>query len=530
MASGTGMRAAPGGGSANGGSRGNAGGYPAPKAVPLPKAPEPKAPEPKAPESTSFRFEHIFTQDREVGAGKVTDSYTLEKNLLGEGSYGEVSKGVHKATGAKRAVKAISIKKIADKDRFNEEVNVQRSLDHPHIVKLYEVFRDKEKVYMVMELCTGGELFDRIIAESQKHGPGHAFGEGDAARIMQQIYGAVRYLHGRKYVHRDIKPENFLLQNAEKQAPIKVIDFGLAKQFVPGTNDLHTKAGTPYYVAPEVLRSTKTNGYNEKCDIWSCGVLAYILLCGYPPFYGDSDDQILKMVKKGTYDFPKQDWDAVSKNAKDFINVQLQLNTDKRASAEQLMSHAWLKEANNAEEGKRLASGFTNNLKAFRSSGKFKRVCLTLIAKHMKEEDISELESTFLALDKDKDGTLTAKEIKVGLEKHKLQIPEDLQETLESLDTDGSGVIDYTEFIAATMTQKHYAEERTLWNAFSIFDRDNSGSITKDELMDVLKDISREDAGRLLLEADTDMDGMISFEEFKEMMMPKKGSKTQSFA
>jgi calcium-dependent protein kinase len=475
----------------------------------------------------TFQFTHSFTHEN---SGRIDDDYTTSKDMLGEGSYGQVCIGTHKLTGAKRAIKMIGIEKISDKERFAEEVAVQQSLDHPHIVKLYEVFKDLKKVYMVLELCTGGELFDRIVEVSEKAGDGKAFDERDAARVLSQIMGAVHYLHKQKYVHRDIKPENFLLQNKDDDAPIKVIDFGLAKKFTPGKSELHTKAGTPYYVAPDVLHSTRRQGYDEKCDIWSCGVITYILLCGYPPFFGNSDDEILSMVKKGKYDFPESDWKAVTKEAKGFISAMLVLDPKKRASAEDLINHPWLVQANADRSGRLLAPDFHTHLKSFRCTGKLKRVCLTIIAKHMKEEDISDLQQTFLALDRNHDGTLTAKEIKDGLLKHGNSIPEGLDEIIKKLDTDGSGAIDYTEFIAATMTHRHYTKESVLWSAFRVFDRDNSGTITTEELQLVMKDLNDAQVTELMKEADLDKNGSISFDEFSQMMRkgmpasPKKGS------
>merc|ERR1719284_1866395 len=142
---------------------------------------------------------------------------------------------------------------------------------------------------------------------------------------MTQIMGAINYMHDNGYVHRDIKPENFLMQNKTKEAEIKVIDFGLAKDNSDG-KEMTTKAGTPYYVAPQVLAGK----YDEKCDIWSCGVIAYILLCGYPPFFGDTDPEILKRVKVGKFDFPSPDWDDISKDGKDFITQMLTRDAAKR--------------------------------------------------------------------------------------------------------------------------------------------------------------------------------------------------------
>lgn len=476
-----------------------------------------KAASTAAPEGDGFTFGHMFTKEQD---GQLDDDYLVDKKMLGEGSYGQVSMATHRNSGAKRAVKCIAINKISDQTRFAMEIEVQQSLDHPHIVKLYEVYKDAKNVYLVMELCTGGELFDRIVAMCEQRGDGKAFTEVDASRCMQQIMGALFYLHSTtRYVHRDIKPENFLMQNNTDKAPIKVIDFGLAKKFKPGTSDLHTKAGTPYYVAPEVLKNTKAKGYSEKCDVWSCGVLTYIMLCGYPPFYGDTDQDILRMVRNGKYDYPKADWSRISSEAKDFINRMLVIQPEKRASAEDTLQHPWMRLTPQVQaKAGALAGDFTNNLRNFRSANKLKKICLTLIAKHMKEDEISELQQTFLALDVNRDGTLTAVEIKQGIEKQKLALPVDLDSVLANLDTDGSGVIDYTEFIAATLSVKQYTQESVLWTAFRVFDRDNSGSITRDEMMDVLNDMDEKTVDQMIKEVDVDKDGQISFDEWKAMM------------
>jgi len=460
------------------------------------------------------RFRHVFTQEN---AGRLDQFYTVDKKKLGEGSYGQVMRGTHKDTGVVRAIKAIDAAKVADISRFNDEVKVQQSLDHPHIVKLYEVFKDAKRYYLVMELCTGGELFDRIVEESEKKGEGAAFDEASAAKIMSQIMGAINYLHAKEYCHRDIKPENFLLQNKDESAPIKVIDFGLAKKFKPGTSELRTKAGTPYYVAPEVLDSKSSKGYNEKCDIWSCGVLAYIILCGYPPFYGDTDSQILRMVKRGKYDYPSPDWDGMSKQAKNFIDKMLTFDPAKRATAEAMCDHEWLRTAKPGQ-GARLPGDLAGRLAKFRGGGKLKKVALTLIAQQLGEDDIKELQGTFESLDKNQDGTLAPKEIQAAMQKHKIPLPKDLEEIMAVLDTDGSGSIDYTEFIAATLTAAQYMKKEVLWSAFRVFDTDGSGEITKDELQKVLKEESVEKIIGMINEADINKDGKISFDEFWTMM------------
>mmetsp|Transcript_27557 Transcript_27557/g.62711 ORF Transcript_27557/g.62711 Transcript_27557/m.62711 type:complete len:471 (-) Transcript_27557:27-1439(-) len=456
-------------------------------------------------------FKHIFTKEN---PGNLDQYYEVDKNMIGEGSYGQVTKGTDKRTKQIRAIKAIDKSKIPDMRRFDNEVDIQMSLDHPNIVKLYEVFKDARRCYLVMELCTGGELFDRIVEEADKH-EGQAFGEAQAAKIMQQILGAVHYMHEKSYVHRDVKPENFLMQNKGRDSPIKVIDFGLAKTFVPGQSTLKTKAGTPYYVAPQVL--SNSGGYNEKCDIWSCGVLCYIILCGYPPFYGEKDSDILKMVKAGRFEFPSPDWDSVSADAKGVIKDMLTFSPNDRPSAGRLLEHPWFRIVESSQ-GVKLNKDFGSKLRKFTSASKLKKVALTLIAQHLKEEEIEELKATFSALDKNKDGTLSQAEIKEGMKGHNLSMPPDLEATLQALDTDGSGAIDYTEFIAATLSAKQYMKKEVLWAAFRVFDTDGSGQIDREELKMVLQDECVQRVDCILREVDLNGDGKISFDEFCEMM------------
>eukprot|EP00408_Alexandrium_pacificum_P050927 CAMPEP_0171265126 /NCGR_PEP_ID=MMETSP0790-20130122/57961_1 /TAXON_ID=2925 /ORGANISM="Alexandrium catenella, Strain OF101" /LENGTH=471 /DNA_ID=CAMNT_0011733779 /DNA_START=60 /DNA_END=1475 /DNA_ORIENTATION=+ len=459
----------------------------------------------------SLTFKHIFTKEN---PGHLDQYYDVDKAMIGEGSYGQVTKGTDRSTGQIRAIKAIDVSKIPDTRRFENEVAIQKSLDHPNIVKLYEVFKDARRFYLVMELCSGGELFDRIVEEADKH-EGQAFGEAQAARIMQQILGAVHYMHQKQFVHRDIKPENFLMQNKDRDAPIKVIDFGLAKSFTPGKSVLKTKAGTPYYVAPQVL--TNQGGYNEKCDIWSCGVLCYIILCGYPPFYGERDSDILKMVKAGRFEFPSPDWDSVSADGKSVISQMLVFNPSDRPSAGRLLEHPWFRICDSGQAVK-LNKDFGSKLRKFTGASKLKKVALTLIAQHLKEEEIEELKATFSALDRNKDGTLSQAEIKEGMKQHNITMPADLEATLQALDTDGSGAIDYTEFIAATLSAKQYMKREVLWAAFRVFDTDGSGQIDREELKIVLQEECVQRVDVILKEVDLNGDGKISFDEFCEMM------------
>jgi len=450
-------------------------------------------------------------------ATRLDEEYEVEKKQLGEGSYGSVAKGRHRKSGMIRAIKAIDHKKSskADEERLKKEVDIHKSLDHPNIVKLYEVFKDAKKYYLVMELCTGGELFDRIVEEAEKHDDGTAFDERGAAVYMKQILGAMMYMHTSNCVHRDIKPENFLLSNKTPEAEIKVIDFGLAHRFEKGKSDpMKTKAGTPYYVAPEVLRGS----YDEKCDVWSCGVILYILICGFPPFFGDNDNEILRRVKKAEYDFPSPEWDNISAPCKDMVRQMLTFDIATRPSTEVLLRHSWMTGFDDTSKPPPpLPVNFSKNITSFKHQSKLKKVGLAVIAQQVEQDSLQALKSVWTMMDDNKDGTLTIAEAMSGMEKINTKIaPADLEVILKSLDTDGSGKIDYTEFIAATMDVQGYNKESILWQAFRVFDKDQDGVITKEELKEVLK--TDDVVAAAMKEADLDGDGTISFDEFCKTM------------
>jgi len=447
--------------------------------------------------------------------GKISDNYDMDKKKLGEGSYGSVSKATNKSTKAIRAVKTISKIQMKNLERFKQEIAIMKMMDHPNIIKLFETFEDHRNIYLVMELCSGGELFDRIIAA------GH-FSEKEAAVLMQQIIRAVYYMHENSICHRDLKPENFLFMTKDpiENNYLKIIDFGLSCKFSPD-RVMETKAGTPYYVAPQVL----SGKYDHQSDIWSCGVIMYVLLCGYPPFFGDTDAEVLSKVRLGVFDFNPADWKNVSEDAKSLIRYMLKMNPKDRYTAEQALNHDWIKNKAPRATGVSLTGGFVDNLRGFRSQNKLKKAALHIIAGQLNEDQIKKLREVFMALDKNGDGLLTPVELKDGLQIAGLkEIPPDLQAIMEGVDADGSGVIDYTEFLAATLDKQQYMKEDVCWAAFRVFDRNGDGNISKEELKQVLQSSDVEDAlglkaiADLMTEVDKNGDGMIDFQEFMEMM------------
>eukprot|EP00930_Biecheleria_cincta_P014487 TRINITY_DN1243_c0_g1_i2.p1 TRINITY_DN1243_c0_g1~~TRINITY_DN1243_c0_g1_i2.p1 ORF type:complete len:503 (-),score=138.31 TRINITY_DN1243_c0_g1_i2:211-1719(-) len=447
--------------------------------------------------------------------GKIVDHYDLDKKKLGEGSYGSVVKAKNKATKAERAIKTIPKSQMKNAERFKQEIAIMKMMDHPNIIKLYESFEDHRNIYLVMELCLGGELFDKIIEL------GH-FTEVQAALLMQQIIRAIYYMHENSICHRDLKPENFLFANKDniEKNFLKIIDFGLSCKFEKDQM-LTTKAGTPYYVAPQVLNGK----YDQQSDIWSCGVIMYVLLCGYPPFFGDSDHEVLAKVRLGNFNFSPSDWKNVSDDAKNLIRMMLKMNPKERYSAEMALNHEWIKNKAPRAQNVPLQSNFVDKLRGFRSQNKLKKAALHIIAGQLNESQIQSLRDVFMNLDKNGDGLLTPVEMKEGLKVAGLkEIPPDLQAILEGVDADGSGVIDYTEFLAATLDKQQYMKEDVCWAAFSVFDRNGDGNISKDELKQVLNSEDVEGAlgtkaiAELMLEIDSNGDGMIDFQEFMGMM------------
>mmetsp|Transcript_2167 Transcript_2167/g.5058 ORF Transcript_2167/g.5058 Transcript_2167/m.5058 type:complete len:504 (-) Transcript_2167:745-2256(-) len=466
-----------------------------------------------------FRAEDFFLESK----GKIHDSYNFEEKKLGQGTYGSVVRATHKATGQIRAVKCIpkSSKQMKNMERFKMEIQLMKSMDHPNVVNLFETYEDRRNIYLVMELCQGGELFDRIIE------CGH-FTERQCAMLMRQILAILHYMHEAGIMHRDIKPENFLLKEdgeAIEKSTVKIIDFGLSTRFKPGEFK-STKAGTPYYVSPQVLAGK----YDQSCDVWSCGVIMYIMLCGYPPFYGENDIDVLARVRLATFTFVQADWKNVTTDATELITKMLKKNPADRLTAKQALDHVWISQMAPKSQAISLSGNLVGPLTAFRNGNKLKKAALTVIATQIPDDSIKNLRELFFQLDVDNDGTLTVEEITTGLAKAGLQDnQEQLSDLIKQIDSDGSGKIDYSEFLAATMDKRHYMKESACYAAFKVFDRDGNGVIDKQELADVLADgdlrsvVSQDIINGILQDADANGDGEIDFEEFMAMMQKDSG-------
>eukprot|EP01119_Soliformovum_irregulare_P014605 TRINITY_DN3_c0_g1_i1.p1 TRINITY_DN3_c0_g1~~TRINITY_DN3_c0_g1_i1.p1 ORF type:complete len:303 (-),score=83.98 TRINITY_DN3_c0_g1_i1:46-954(-) len=266
---------------------------------------------------------------------KIEDHYDL-KQVIGKGAFSVVHEATNKKTGERVAVKIIDHKTAeeGDQKRLQTEIAILKKVNHPNVVGLRDLFETSEKLYLVMELITGGELFDKIVERGQ-------YSEKDASVIVKKMISAVEYLHANGIAHRDLKPENLLLRGAD-ETDVMLSDFGLSK-IMTGNTMMETACGTPYYVAPEVLSG---EGYDKEVDMWSVGVITYLLLCGFPPFYGESLPEVFEQIMKAEFDFPAPYWTDITPHAKDFISKLLVTDTVKRLTASQASQHPWVNAGN----------------------------------------------------------------------------------------------------------------------------------------------------------------------------------------
>ncbi|KAL0927270.1 hypothetical protein M5K25_001433 [Dendrobium thyrsiflorum] len=445
----------------------------------------------------------------------IRDLYTLGPKL-GQGQFGTTYLCTEIATGIEFACKSISKRKLITKEDMEDvrrEIQIMHHLSgHKNVVKIKGAYEDTLYVHIVMEVCAGGELFDRIIHR------GH-YSERKAAELTKIIVGVVEACHSLGVMHRDLKPENFLLANKDDDLSLKAIDFGLSVFFKPG-QVFTDVVGSPYYVAPEVL----CKHYGPEADVWTAGVILYILLSGVPPFWAETQQGIFDAVLKGHVDFESEPWPLISDSAKDLIRRMLCPSPKDRLTAHEVLCHPWICE-NGVAPDQALDPAVLTRLKQFSAMNKLKKMALRVIAESLSEEEIAGLREMFLAMDTDSSGAITFDELKAGLRRYGSTLKDtEIQDLMDAADVDNSGTIDYGEFIAATVHLNKLEREEHLVAAFSYFDKDGSGYITVDELQQACKEHNVNDVfiEDIIKEVDQDNDGRIDYGEFVAMM--RKGN------
>jgi len=482
---------------------------------------------------TEFKKSSRITIDTNLlvtkGINNPRENYKRIK-ILGQGSFGTVFLVKHKLINNYFAMKVIkkTNKNIKEEDSLMNEINILRKLDHPNIVKIHDFYNTKTEYILVTEYCQEGELFYEI----KNFAP---FNEALAGWYMKQILSAVSYCHKLKIIHRDLKPENILIYEKNKNGfnTIKIIDFGTALIFNKNIKD-KSLTGSVYYICPEVL--SKNRQYTEKCDVWSCGIIMYILLTGLPPFNGENDEEIMTKIINGKYDMEKYPWPIISPEAKDLINKLLEFDSMKRISAEEALQHPWfeseqVKSNDNAGLFKiKNPNKLLNNLINYKSDNILRCTIIAyLVHNNIQLNQVHEAIKLFNKIDKNGDGQICREELYNGLEDFLNLSGEELQEKVDiifnNIDTDHNGYIEYEEFIRAAVDKEYFLSDIFLKFAFDYFDRDKNGAISFNEIKQIFNENdenkynneAQQELQKNFDEMDLNGDGILSFEEFAQM-------------
>jgi calcium-dependent protein kinase len=464
---------------------------------------------------------------------------------IGEGAYGTVIKVKPIYLNEERAMKVINKShlffNVSESDVYNE-IKILKSLDHPNIIKIYEFFSDSINYYMVNEYCEEGDLYNKIEKISYLN-------EKVVKNVMKQIFSAVAYLHSKGIIHGDLKLENILIdssaysninesfkkyystssstdkkeKNHSEFFDIKLIDFGCSKFFTKETK-YSGVVGSSFYCAPEVVN----NQYDEKSDLWSCGVIMYVLLSGKAPFCGFDEVDLTENIQKGEFNFDYEEFSNVSKSAKELINFLLNKNPKKRISARQALKHSWFTSDSCFDEVNIIDLNYSkvvlNNLKNFHAEQKFQQAVVTYITHNLvKKNQMQHLRKVFNMFDKDHDGRISKMELKQAFSDLLGTVLADieLEAIFRSIDHDNNGYIEYEEFLRATIDKDLLLSEPNLQMAFNLFDIDKNGFISVDEIRATIgggKNIPDNVMSQLLGEIDKKQDEEVNYVEFKEIM------------
>ena len=404
------------------------------------------------------------------------------KNQLGGGHFGTVRRGYRISEKNKKmkffAIKSIPMKNLScNINDFIKEVDIISTLDHPNIIKFYETFHDDYFFHIVMELCKGKE----IIHQMGNYG---FIEEKKVTYIIFKVLLAIAHCHNRGVTHRDLKPENILFDAMKKDAEIKILDFGLSRKY-DKEQKMHSILGTPYYVAPEVLKGE----YDEKCDIWSIGAITYLMLCGEPPFNGNSNNEIFKKIVKENIKFKSLLWKNISNNAKDFVKICLSKNSNKRPSAQEALNHIWFSNVKNEiHNNKNIKKEILLNIKDFNINYEFKQMVLKyLINNKLSYEEKKVFKDAFYALDFNHNGFIIESDLKKAFDLFNINIDEKQINHLFNILPENKNLgLGFIEFIMAGIDKKSIFTEENLEDAFNYFDINKTGDIEFDNLNSAL--------------------------------------------
>ena len=419
----------------------------------------------------------------------------IYKELLGRGRFGRVILGESPESHQQVAIKVLPKEKTS-MIKLMKEVDILSEVDHPNIVKYMKHYETAKYLYIVMEYCPGGDLFQKVVKQDK-------FTELEATKTMEEILRAINHCHHLGIIHRDLKPENIMYSS---EGILKIIDFGLSMK--ENTRSDEMVAGTACYISPEILKDEK---FTKACDIWSLGVVLYVLLSGYLPFEGSSFEEVSENIKSYTgLAFSYNRWNGISSHAKDLIRKMLDPNCETRITASDALNHPWFGSSN--EEKSNFNSKVMDALKRYSEFSKLKKQVLNLIVKNINDEELKEFQQTFLELDKNKTGMITHNDLEEGLKKSGDEITvKELEELTRKVNYNGDAFINYSSFIAALVATHKFMTEEKIISLFKVLEVEQGICITDD---------SRKSSpnNKVYPEDETKINEKINFEEFKKML------------
>jgi len=471
----------------------------------------------------------------------ITDKYKLGKSIGTPGNFGRAVRCINLET------KEVCCCKIINKARFHHvgtlhkiwedmrnEIAILKALGHENVVAFKDVFETRNELMIITELCTGKELFERISARGN-------YSERDAANVFAQLLEGIRYMHSKGIVHCDLKPDNFLFKEKGEASRIKIIDFGMSKR-LPRTKKLNALCGTPYYTAPEILQRK----YNHAADMWSLGVVLFVMIFGYPPFYVDpalygrkENEQIYKKIKKGFKPVVKQGYGShfpkaipVSEGARDLIANLLQNDPKNRLTAEEALDHTWIRTREN--NNNKLPTSVVKGIQAFQRNCAFKEIVCHTFRDKLLTSQVKAVEDALGSMDTDGDNVISQEEFLNAMKEHSQLSEEEMKNIFDLIDTDKSKTICFTELASATYAQHVQAQDERLYDQFTAFDLNGDGYISQEELKEALNTqmnritnsggtihFSMEQALKAMQDVDANGDGVIDYNEFLAALFPE---------